>query len=72
MVALIVLDVDEDGACHASGNREHDANIVAWIDVFPWVACGCCDDEDEHYGEQDDGDVEECCKKDEVKVPFGE
>ncbi len=67
-----VLDIAENDACHAGGNREHDTEIVGGIDTFRWVARGPRDDEDEQCCEDDDGDVEECCGKNEMEVSFGE
>lgn len=66
--AFVVPDVDSNGACEAGSKGKHGTDVVGRMDMFPRLARGGCEDEDEHGGEDDDGDVEKCPENKEVKI----
>lgn len=67
-LSLLPFHVAGDDAGEAGGEGEHDANVVTGLDVLAWVARRGCDDENEHCGGDDEGEMEERGERDEREV----
>lgn len=67
-LAFLPFHVACNDAGEAGGEGEDHADVVARLDALAWFACRGCDDEDDHCGGDDEGEVEKCGKGDEADI----